>query len=321
MSPHAQPSPGDGVAVSNGTTATPYVDLVIAERDGAFVPETDEHGYKIREHPMGTRRQLKVILMGAGASALNFFKKAEEELSNVEIVCYEKNHDIGGTVSPVYIDSGAGKLKADLHYFSKWLENNYPGCACDVPAVNYQFSWKIKLWTHFYSYSPEIWRYLKDIEQENNFIDKYIKLQHQVEHVEWDGDAGLWRIKVKDLQTGEVKDDSAEFFINAGGVLNKWKWPEIPGISEFKGKLMHSARYDDSYDLTGKRVAVIGAGSSGVQIVSAIQSKVQHLYHWIRNPVWITATFAQRWAGKDGSNFACTTLDSAGLCCMLVTRG
>ncbi|KAA8624375.1 cyclohexanone monooxygenase [Pyrenophora tritici-repentis] len=244
-------------------------------------PKTDEHGYQINEQPMGTKRRVKVILMGAGASSLNFFKKAEEEMENLEMVCYEKNNDIGGT----------------------WLENRYPGCACDIPSVNYQFSWKIKLWSHFYSYSPEIWEYLKSIERENDFIAKYIKLRHRLEHVEWDDDAGLWRCKVRDLEKDEVFEDSAEFFINAGGVLNNWKWPDIPGLSDFKGKLMHSANYEEGYDLSNKRVAVIGSGSSGVQIVAAIQQKVEHLYHWVRSPIWITAGFAQTWAGKNGANF------------------
>ncbi|KAF2492990.1 FAD/NAD(P)-binding domain-containing protein [Lophium mytilinum] len=245
-------------------------------------PETDQYGYRIREQPMGTKRRVKVILMGAGASSLNFFKRAEEEMENLDIVCYEKNHDIGGT----------------------WLENRYPGVACDIPSVNYQFSWKITLWTHYYSYGPEIWQYLKLIEKENNFIKKYIKLQHQVEGAEWDDKAGVWRFKVRNLETDEVINDSAEFFINAGGVLNNWKWPNIPGLHDFKGKLMHSAYYDVSYDITGKKVAVLGAGSSGVQIVAAIQKKVGKLFHWVRSPIWITAGFAQTWAGKDGANFA-----------------
>ncbi|KAF2733825.1 FAD/NAD(P)-binding domain-containing protein [Polyplosphaeria fusca] len=244
-------------------------------------PETDQHGYRIREQPMGTKRKVKVVLMGAGASSLNFFKKAEEEMNNLEIVCYEKNRDIGGT----------------------WLENRYPGCACDIPSANYQFSWKIKLWSHYYSYAPEIWEYLKDIEREHDFISKYVKLRHQVERAEWDNDVGVWRLKVRDLNKNAVLDDSAEFFINSGGVLNNWKWPGIPGLHTFKGKLMHSASYEEGYDLSKKRVAVIGAGSSGVQIVAAIQGQVSKLYHWIRSPIWITAGFAQTWAGKQGANF------------------
>jgi cation diffusion facilitator CzcD-associated flavoprotein CzcO len=246
-------------------------------------PETDEHGYRIKEQPMGTKNRVKVILMGAGASSLNFFKKAEEDMENLDMVCYEKNNDIGGT----------------------WLENKYPGCACDIPSVNYQFSWKIKLWSHYYSYAPEIWEYLKSIERENDFIAKYIKLRHRVERAKWDDAAGLWRCQIRDLEKDVVFEDSANFFINAGGVLNNWKWPDIPGLMGFKGKLMHSANYDQGYDLSGKRVAVIGAGSSGVQIVAAIQHEVKHLYHWVRSPVWITAGFAQSWAGKNGANFQC----------------
>ncbi|GAB7362867.1 hypothetical protein MBLNU230_g3169t1 [Neophaeotheca triangularis] len=255
-----------------------------AERDGAFVPIEDDFGYKIREQPYGTKRPIKVILMGAGASTLNFLKQAEEQLQEVKIVVYEKNADVGGT----------------------WLENRYPGCACDIPSVCYEFSWKTKLWSHYYSFSPEILEYLKEIEKEHNFIEKYIKLRHQIERVHWDTESGQWRFKVKDLTTGQVVDDAAEFFINAGGVLNNWKWPELPGLDTYEGKLMHSANYDTSYSVEGKRVAVIGAGSSGVQIVANIQPKVEQLYHWVRSPIWITAGFAQSWAGKNGANFAYT---------------
>jgi cation diffusion facilitator CzcD-associated flavoprotein CzcO len=182
------------------------------------------------------------------------------------------------------------------------------GCACDIPSVNYQFSWKIKLWSHYYSYSPEIWDYLKDIERENNFIEKYVKLRHQIEEIRWDDGPGVWRFRVRNLDTNEVIDDAAEYFVNAGGVLNNYKWPKIPGLKSFKGKLMHSAAYEEGYDLKGKKVAIIGAGSSGVQIVSKIQKQVDTLYHWVRSPIWITAGFAQRWAGHDGNNFACTRL-------------
>ncbi|EKG15124.1 Flavin-containing monooxygenase-like protein [Macrophomina phaseolina MS6] len=270
---------------SDITSGLPTNGIGDAEEDdytGPPPPEADEHGYRILEQPMGTKRPVKVILMGAGASSLNFFKKAEEELEKVEMVCYEKNSDIGGT----------------------WLVNRYPGCACDIPSVNYQFTWKTKLWSHYYSYSPEIWRYLKDIERENDFINKYIKLRHQIERAEWDDDAGLWRLKVRNLVTDLVFDDSAEFFINAGGVLNKWKWPDIPGLHDFEGKLMHSANYEEGYDLKGKKVAVIGAGSSGVQIVAAIVPKVEKLYHWVRSPIWVTSAFGHGWAGPDGANFA-----------------
>jgi hypothetical protein len=69
----------------------------IAERDGHLVPEMDDYGYRIHEQAYGTRRRIKVVLMGAGASTLNFLKQAEDELQNVDITVYEKNSDVGGT--------------------------------------------------------------------------------------------------------------------------------------------------------------------------------------------------------------------------------
>lgn len=68
-----------------------------AERDGLLIPETDAEGYRVREEPYGTKRKIRVVLMGAGASTLNFLKKAEEETENVDLCVYEKNRDVGGT--------------------------------------------------------------------------------------------------------------------------------------------------------------------------------------------------------------------------------
>jgi len=101
----------------NAATVRDHVDQlnnITAERDGLHVPEVDSTGYRIREEPFGTRRKVRIVLMGAGASTVNFLKKAEESMQNLEMTVYEKNHDIGGT----------------------WLENRYPGCACDVCLSN-----------------------------------------------------------------------------------------------------------------------------------------------------------------------------------------
>lgn len=245
--------------LTNGHTHHRTEEDDIRDRDGFNIPTEDAYGYRIREQPMGTKRPISVILMGCGLASLNFFKQAEDQLSDVKIRCYEKNDDVGGT----------------------WYENRYPGCACDIPSVNYQFTWKPKIWTHYYSYAQEIWEYIKEIEQEGDFISKYVKLRHTIQGAHWDDDAGLWRITIYDLETGRVFEDSAEFFINAGGVLNSWKMPEIPGMDQFQGKIMHTANYEKGYDLKGKNVAVLGAGSSGVQAVTAVQKEANHLYHWV----------------------------------------
>lgn len=84
-----------------------------------------------------------------------------------------------------------------------------------------------------------------------------------------------------------------------------WNWPDIKGLSDFKGKLCHTADYDPTIDLNGKRVAVVGIGSSGVQIIPSIVDKVSHLYTWVRSPTWMTAGYAQKFADADGKNFKC----------------
>jgi cation diffusion facilitator CzcD-associated flavoprotein CzcO len=89
-------------------------------------------------------------------------------------------------------------------------------------------------------------------------------------------------------------------------ILSHWKWPDIAGIDTFKGRLFHTARYEEGYDLKGKRVAVIGSGSSGVQVVASIYPEVSKLYTWVRSPTWITAGFAQKFAGPDGANLECS---------------
>lgn len=103
-------------------------------------------------------------------------------------------------------------------------------------------------------------------------IDKYVNLRHGVVRAEWDENQGAWRIRVRDLDAGMMKDDAAEILIIAGGVLNRWKWPDLQGHNDIEGRLVHSAASDESLDLTGKRVAVVGAGSSVVHIVAAVQN-------------------------------------------------
>jgi cation diffusion facilitator CzcD-associated flavoprotein CzcO len=96
--------------------------------------------------------------------------------------------------------------------------------------------------------------------------------------------------------------------ITADFTSSNWKWPEIQGLHDFKGKLCHTADYDTSIVLDQKRVAVIGVGSSGIQLTAKIAAQVGHLYTWVRSPTWITAGFAQNHAGPNGANFECKLL-------------
>ena len=84
--------------------------------------------------------------------------------------------------------------------------------------------------------------------------------------------------------------------------------PKIDGLDKFQGVIAHSANYPEGLDLKGKRVAVVGNGSSGIQLVANVQPEVDHLYTWIRSATWLTPGFAQKWAGEKGANFDCEQL-------------
>jgi len=91
--------------------------------------------------------------------------------------------------------------------------------------------------------------------------------------------------------------------VQAMGFLNKWHMPNIPGLESFSGILAHSADYPDELDLKDKHIAVVGTGSSGIQIVANVQPQVEKLYTWIRSPTFMTAGFAGKYGGTDGENF------------------
>jgi cation diffusion facilitator CzcD-associated flavoprotein CzcO len=222
--------------------------------------------YRVLETPSRAPRRLKVITIGAGASALNFAHEVSTSDLDLDLVCYEKNPEIGGT----------------------WFENKYPGCACDIPSVNYQLSWAPAVWSTYYSTAPEILAYFKKVADDYG-LREYIRLSHKIIEAVWDEVSQEWLVKVEDLTTGRVISDRCNVLINAAGVLNKWKWPAIKGRETFKGPMLHSANWDDSVVLEGKRVAVIGGGSSAVQIVPNIQPIVGSMKCFVRTTCWVTA--------------------------------
>ncbi|KAK5031708.1 hypothetical protein LTS07_004328 [Exophiala sideris] len=159
--------------------------------------EEADTGYKITEERLGTPRRLRVVMVGAGASGLNMARHMELHMENYELMIYEKNADVGGT----------------------WYENKYPGCACDIPSHNYQFTWESNPnWSNFYSTSQEILKYFKGI-ADKYALYKYIKLNHYVQDAKWDEEAGIWNVKVKDNTTGAIVEDWGHIFINGCGIL------------------------------------------------------------------------------------------------------
>lgn len=192
-----------------------------------------------------------------------------------------------------------------------WYANKYPGCRCDVPSPAYQFSFATKPdWSRYYSPASEIQQYYDDFAAERGFVDKYIKLLHRVDGAVWDEAAAEWIIDVSELkEDGTVVrafQDRVDFLVANIGVLNSWKWPDIPNRESFKGQVTHSADYDRSIDLKDKTVIVIGSGASAIQIVPAIQPEVKKVISFYRTPQWIGPGLASEgYTDSEGRNFDC----------------
>ena len=200
----------------------------------------------------------RFVIIGAGmAGILSAIKLQEAGLTDFTV--YEKADRLGGT----------------------WRDNTYPGIACDVPSHLYTYSFAPNPdWTHMYSPGPEIWDYFSSVAQRYG-VDRYIRYGEEVTRLEFGAD-GRWLI---DTATGGT--DAADFVIAATGVLHHPSYPDIAGIDSFAGALFHSSRWDHGVDISGKRVAVVGTGSSAIQIVGAVVDEVAGLSLFQRTPQWI----------------------------------
>ncbi|OJJ85151.1 flavin-containing monooxygenase [Aspergillus glaucus CBS 516.65] len=247
-----------------------------------------EDKWIVEERSIDEARPLRVVIIGSGISGIIASVRFRQRIPNVDLCVYEKNADVGGT----------------------WLENRYPGCACDIPAHTYQATFEPnKEWSTFYAAAPEIYQYWKCVANKYG-CGKYIKFKQQVVQAVWDEVKSKWQLQIQNGNSGSVYLDEADVLISATGALNNWKWPNIPGLHDFKGKLMHSAKWDESYDYSGKKAAVIGNGSSGIQVVPGMLPKVTHLDHYIRGRAWLSPTFARDEIDKRGAgleNFSFTS--------------
>ena len=136
------------------------------------------------------------------------------------------------------------------------------GCSSDIPIHFYSLSTDLKSdWTCSHPFQPEIESYLQNLSQLYS-LESHICFGTKVENAVWDPALHLYHVTTEDTRTGERKTTDAEVLVSAIGLLDIPKYPEIPGLATFRGRLFHSARWEKDFDFKGKRVAVIGNGSS-----------------------------------------------------------
>src|SRR3954453_2154022 len=198
------------------------------------------------------------LIVGSGFAGLCTAIKLTEA-GETDYVVIEKADDVGGT----------------------WRDNTYPGACCDVPSQLYSYSFaRNRDWSSSYSPQPEIQAYLQHIAREYAVTDKIV-FGTELERATWDDEAQVWRCRTT---SGEVV---ARTLITGTGGLSEPRLPEIEGIESFAGSLFHTARWDHSVDLTGRRVAVIGTGASAIQVVPEVQRVAAHLDVYQRTAPWV----------------------------------
>jgi cation diffusion facilitator CzcD-associated flavoprotein CzcO len=162
-----------------------------------------------------------------------------------------------------------------------WHWNTYPGITVDIPSFSYQFSYRQRAdWSRVYARGRELKAYAEDC-VEHFGLRSRLRLSTAVTDAAWDDRDGVWL-----LSTAAGETIAARHVIGATGAFAKPKPPDIPGLEGFAGTTMHTARWDDSVELAGRRVAVIGTGASAVQLVPAIAARVAELTVFQRTPIW-----------------------------------
>ena len=204
----------------------------------------------------------KVLVIGAGFTGMN--AGIELDRAGYDYVIIEKNADAGGT----------------------WHLNRYPGVGVDTPSLFYSLSFEVTPeWSHFYPKGADMQKYLLSVVEKYNLREK-IRFNTTVTKLVYDEDAAMWDVTLNKAD-GSEEVLRVNAIINAHGPLSRWKLPNIPGLDNFKGVVMHTATWKPDVELVGKRVAVIGTGASAVQLVPAIAGDVSDLVVFMRRKHWV----------------------------------
>jgi cation diffusion facilitator CzcD-associated flavoprotein CzcO len=221
----------------------------------------------------------KVLVIGAGMTGMAAGIKLDEAGYSWEII--EKNEEVGGT----------------------WWENRYPGVGVDTPSHFYSFSFaQNSEWTNYHPVGTSMFAYLKRVADDYD-LRRNIRFNTTVEKLVWDEDAAVWNVTVRKAD-GSEEVIRANAVINGHGPVNRYKWPNIPGLESFEGVRMHTATWDTSLDLKGKRVGVIGTGASGAQLIPAIADDASQVYVFQRTRHWVMPSPADHDIVSEGVKYA-----------------
>lgn len=207
-------------------------------------------------------REPRVLIVGAGMGGIALACKLQMQLDFENYTIYERNDSIGGT----------------------WYMNIYPGVGCDIESHFYSFSFNRKPdWDSMFADGSDILEYVKETAEKYKVTD-HVRLNTEVSSAHWIEEKQLWRVGLEDIKSGVKFFREAEIFISAVGVFRKPKECDLEGWQNFKGKIVHTAKWDPNMNLHNKNVAVFGNGASGAQLVPSILPEVKSLVQFQRSP-------------------------------------
>ncbi len=202
--------------------------------------------------------ETRIVIVGAGMAGLGAaFRLLAAGIE--DFVVLERADRVGGT----------------------WRDNDYPGCAVDIASAYYSYSFAPKHdWSHSFARQPELLAYLEDLATTPAVAER-LYFDCGLESAHWDEERGRWHVETP---RGTI---SAQLLVPAVGILNRPTAPDVPGLDSFAGKVFHTTEWDHDYDLRGRRVAVIGTGSTASQVIPAIAPEVGHLTVFQRSAGWV----------------------------------
>jgi cation diffusion facilitator CzcD-associated flavoprotein CzcO len=223
-----------------------------------------------------TSEQFDAVIVGAGfggiAAAIQLKRMGYENF-----VILDREDDLGGT----------------------WHVNRYPGLAVDVPTTTYSYFFEPNPnWSRLFSTGAEIKQYAVDVADKYD-VRRHMRFNTTVESARWDEETETWHIALAGGQTL-----TARYLITATGFLSQPKMPDIPGLSGFTGKVIHTTAWDDNYDLKGKRVAIIGTGATAVQLIPELAKKAADLTVYQRTAIWVVPKLDFRFSERAKRLFA-----------------
>jgi 4-hydroxyacetophenone monooxygenase len=252
---------GRMLAVSMGEPVPEeYAPMIAAELAAIDDPHPPE--------PLAAPDGFSVLIIGAGISGMAAAVKLGE--LGLPYTVLERHDHVGGT----------------------WFENSYPGCGVDTPSALYSFSFAPNDWSKYFALRDEIRAYLETV-AERYGIERNVRFHTEVISAEWDEERQVWRVHTRDPEGERTLE--ANVLISAVGAFTRPKMPAIPGLQDFDGPVVHTARWPADLDLEGKRVAVIGTGASSMQLVPAVAGVAAEVDVFQRSPQWV-APFGQHLA-------------------------